>query len=196
MILPKVRDPRFITVRRGGSLHDDDHRLLAIWAAACAEHVLPYFERAWPHDDRPRGAIELGRAWAGRGHHDPGSYGGRAMRTARPGTCVGQHGMPGTPPARPPRLRTWRPTNSEPRPTRSGPRGRRLGKTIARRPVVWSAVGSVPNFPERSGISCSTISGCATNCAGSCSTADAASNSRTGDGSVHSCRGRRLDEVG
>ena len=64
MILPKIRDPRFITVRRGGSLHDDDHRLLAIWAAACAEHVLPYFERARPHDDRPRRAIDLGRAWA------------------------------------------------------------------------------------------------------------------------------------
>jgi hypothetical protein len=28
MILPKVRDPRFVTVRRGGSLTDPDHRLL------------------------------------------------------------------------------------------------------------------------------------------------------------------------
>src|SRR5215472_1386195 len=37
MILPKVRDPRFITLRRGGTLSDDD---------------------------RPRRAIELGRAWA------------------------------------------------------------------------------------------------------------------------------------
>ena len=64
MILPKVRDPRFITVRRGGTLQDDDHRLLAIWAAKCAEHVLPYFEEAQPTDDRPRRAIELGRAWA------------------------------------------------------------------------------------------------------------------------------------
>ena len=33
MILPKVRDPRFITVRRGGSLEDHDHHLLALWAA-------------------------------------------------------------------------------------------------------------------------------------------------------------------
>lgn len=37
MILPKIRDPRFITVRRGGTLHDDDHRRLAIWAAAVAD---------------------------------------------------------------------------------------------------------------------------------------------------------------
>jgi len=64
VILPKVRDPRFITVRRGGTLEDDDHRLLAIWAADCAEHVLHFFEQARPKDDRPRRAIELGRAWA------------------------------------------------------------------------------------------------------------------------------------
>jgi hypothetical protein len=64
VILPKVRDPRFITVRRGGTLEDRDHRLLALWAADCAEHVLPLFEHARPGDDRPRRAIELGRAWA------------------------------------------------------------------------------------------------------------------------------------
>src|SRR5438445_5007593 len=63
VILPKIRDPRFITVRRGGSLRDDDHRLLAMWAADCAEHVLHHFEQARPNDDRPRRAIDLGRAW-------------------------------------------------------------------------------------------------------------------------------------
>jgi len=66
MILPKVRDPRLVTVRRGGSLRDDDHHLLAIWAADCAEHVLHHFERARPGDDRPRRAIDMGRAWARR----------------------------------------------------------------------------------------------------------------------------------
>jgi hypothetical protein len=64
MILPKIRDPRFITVRRGGSLQDEDHHLLATWAADCAQHVLHHFEQARPGDDRPRRAIELGRAWA------------------------------------------------------------------------------------------------------------------------------------
>jgi hypothetical protein len=64
MILPKVRDPRLVTVRRGGSLLDDDHRLLAVWAADCAQHVLQRFEQARPGDDRPRRAIDLGRAWA------------------------------------------------------------------------------------------------------------------------------------
>ena len=64
MILPKIRDPRLITVHRGGSLQDDDHHLLAIWAADCAQHVLHNFEQARPEDDRPRRAIDLGRAWA------------------------------------------------------------------------------------------------------------------------------------
>lgn len=64
MILPKQRDPRFITVRRGGTLQDPDHHLLALWAAACAQHVLHRFEANQPNDDRPRRAIELARAWA------------------------------------------------------------------------------------------------------------------------------------
>src|SRR4029078_5858364 len=64
VILPKIRDPRFITVSRGGTLQDDDHRLLATWAADCAEHLLHYFENGRPADARPRRAIALGRAWA------------------------------------------------------------------------------------------------------------------------------------
>lgn len=62
-ILPTERDPRLITVRRGGTLTDEDHRLLAEWAAVCAEHVLPLFERERPGDARPRDAIEVGRRW-------------------------------------------------------------------------------------------------------------------------------------
>jgi Imm-5 like putative immunity protein len=64
MILPRIRDPRFITVRRGGSLEERDHQLLAIWAADCAQHVLHHFEEMRPAHDRPRRAIDLGRAWA------------------------------------------------------------------------------------------------------------------------------------
>ena len=64
MIFSEIRDPRLITVRRGGTLQDADHRLLAIWAADCAQHVLPFFERVQPGDDRPRRAIEQARAWA------------------------------------------------------------------------------------------------------------------------------------
>lgn len=64
MILPKPRDPRFITIRRGGTLTDADHQLLALWAALCAEHVLPLFAAVQPADLRPRQAIAQVRAWA------------------------------------------------------------------------------------------------------------------------------------
>ena len=63
MILTKVRDPRLVTIRRGGTLTDSDHRLLALWAALCAEHVLDHFELVEPEDPRPRRAIEQARAW-------------------------------------------------------------------------------------------------------------------------------------
>src|SRR5947209_19675068 len=64
VILPKDRDPRFVTIRRGGTLTDSDHQLLALWAASCAEHVLDRFEPARPEDPRPRQAIEQARTWA------------------------------------------------------------------------------------------------------------------------------------
>ena len=62
-ILPKERDPRLITIRRGGSLTDDHHRMLAEWAVMCAAHVLPLFEDRQSGDSRPREALETGRAW-------------------------------------------------------------------------------------------------------------------------------------
>src|SRR5208337_530493 len=44
-----------------------DKKILALWAADCAEHVLPYFEEKCPVDDRPRKAIEACREWARTG---------------------------------------------------------------------------------------------------------------------------------
>jgi len=85
MILPKVRDPRFVTIRRGGTLTDSDHHLLALWAASCAEHVLDLFESAQPEDPRPREAIEHARAWV-RGEvkmTQARAAGGHAMGAAR-----------------------------------------------------------------------------------------------------------------
>src|SRR5262249_8707618 len=76
VILPKVRDPRFITIRRGGTVTDSDHQLLALWAADCAKHVLGLFEAVQPHDPRPRQAIEQARAWA------RGEIGMQGSRTA------------------------------------------------------------------------------------------------------------------
>jgi thymidine phosphorylase len=85
MILPKVRDPRFVTIRRGGTLTDSDHRLLALWAASCAEHVLDRFESAQPEDPRPRQAIEQAQAWV-RGEikmMEARAAGGQAMGAVR-----------------------------------------------------------------------------------------------------------------
>ncbi|HEY3438265.1 MAG TPA: hypothetical protein VGK35_11325 [Actinotalea sp.] len=65
-ILPKERDPRLITIRRGGTLTDQHHQLLAQWAVVCAEHVLPLFERAQPDDPRPREALGVAHAWIRR----------------------------------------------------------------------------------------------------------------------------------
>ena len=85
MILPAVRDPRLVTVRRGGTLTDEDHHRLALWAAECAEHVLPLFEAARPDDLRPREAIVAARAWT-RGElrmMQTRALGGHAMGAAR-----------------------------------------------------------------------------------------------------------------
>ena len=40
---------------------------MAVWAAYCAERVLPFFESVYPEDDRPRRAIEACRAWVETG---------------------------------------------------------------------------------------------------------------------------------
>lgn len=93
MILPKKRDPRFITIRRGGTLTDSDHRLLALWAATCAEHVLHHFEAVQPSDPRPRRAIEQIRAWT-RGEitmMKARAAGGSAMAAARPLSGAARH---------------------------------------------------------------------------------------------------------
>lgn len=53
-----------MTVRCGGTLEDPQHRLLAVWAADCAEHVLDYFCSQHSEDNRPRRAIEQARKWS------------------------------------------------------------------------------------------------------------------------------------
>jgi hypothetical protein len=56
--------------QRGREMELDkrDHRSLVLWATDCAEHVLPYFEEKYPKDNRPRNAVEAGRAARAAGH--------------------------------------------------------------------------------------------------------------------------------
>ena len=85
MILPEVRDSRFVTISCGGTLTDSGQQLLALWAASCAEHVLDLFQSAQPQDPRPRQAIEHARAWV-RGEvtmMQARAAGGHAMGAAR-----------------------------------------------------------------------------------------------------------------
>jgi hypothetical protein len=58
-----MRDRRFVAVHRGGPLDRDKHRLLAAWAADCAERVLPLFQ-ACSSDERPQRAVAMAREWA------------------------------------------------------------------------------------------------------------------------------------
>lgn len=58
-----MRDERYRANHRGGLLSLREHRLLVLWAAACAERVLPLFHHL--DDDRPLQATEVARAWAG-----------------------------------------------------------------------------------------------------------------------------------
>jgi len=56
-----------ITITAMKKFNKQDQRSLAIWAADCAERVLPFFEKAYLNDDRPRKAIEACRTWVRTG---------------------------------------------------------------------------------------------------------------------------------
>lgn len=70
------------------SLSEADRRLVARWAADCAERVLPLFEADAPDDDRARQGIERTRAFA-RGELDTADairsrfVAGRAAQSAK-----------------------------------------------------------------------------------------------------------------
>ncbi|MCX6743598.1 MAG: hypothetical protein NT116_05170 [Candidatus Parcubacteria bacterium] len=40
-----------------------DHKILALWAIDCTKRVLPYFEKKYPKDRRPRQAIKTLQTW-------------------------------------------------------------------------------------------------------------------------------------
>lgn len=56
------RDERIIELVR-----KTDHNTLAIWAIDCAERVMPYFEKKYPEDHRPRNAIKVLQSWINTG---------------------------------------------------------------------------------------------------------------------------------
>ncbi|HSW48064.1 MAG TPA: hypothetical protein VLG67_03185 [Candidatus Saccharimonadales bacterium] len=46
-----------------GLVDRTNHQTLAVWAIDCAERVLPYFEKEYPKDPRPRNAIIILKEW-------------------------------------------------------------------------------------------------------------------------------------
>lgn len=75
------------------ALSEVDRRLVALWAADCAERVLPLFEAEAPDDDRARDGIERARAFS-RGELDTAGeirrrfVAGRAAQSARSPAAV------------------------------------------------------------------------------------------------------------
>lgn len=171
-ILPKDRDPRLITIRRGGTLTDEHHRLLAAWALECAEHVLHFFEETRPDDSRPRDALEMGHGWI------RGAVGMMDARQAAFAANAAGRGLPD--PARLAALSvgqaaavpTWQPTTSARPPTRSAaprpPRPPVTRMTLDCASSSGSASGSRPSCASSSW----TTSGRGVRSAGTCSTDD------------------------
>jgi len=78
--------------RRPGArtLSEDERRVLAVWAADCAERTLPLFEARAPADARPREAIDGLRAFA-RGELRIGPVRALAARAHAAAREVGDH---------------------------------------------------------------------------------------------------------
>ncbi len=173
MILPKERDPRLVTIRRGGTLTDAHHHLLALWAASCAEHVVPLFEAARPLDLRPRLAIDQARAWA-RGEvtmTEARTAGGHAMGAARDLRGAARHAAYAAGQAA---------VVAHVAAHELGAAAYAIKAVRAAAPPAWprrpggsSAGGSATSYPRRSVSSSSTTSGCATRSAGRSSTSEA-----------------------
>src|SRR5690606_10116154 len=66
-----MKKPKFSLVAEVAPLREMmegiDHKTLAVWAIDCAGRVLPYFEAAYPDDQRPRRALEALQAWIDTG---------------------------------------------------------------------------------------------------------------------------------
>jgi hypothetical protein len=62
-----MKKPKFSIAHSDTELWDlvktTDQKLLAQWALACAERVMPYFENSFPDDHRPRIALETLKSW-------------------------------------------------------------------------------------------------------------------------------------
>ncbi len=68
---------RFLTPPLNDLVGQTDKKILAEWAIDCAERVLPYFEKEYPEDKRPRIALETLQIWI-----ETGEFSMKAIRKA------------------------------------------------------------------------------------------------------------------
>lgn len=61
MVKPQLYKDIFKLVNR------TDKEIVVTWGCDCAARVLPYFEKQYPNDSRPRLAIKAGRRWVKTG---------------------------------------------------------------------------------------------------------------------------------
>jgi hypothetical protein len=85
LVQPRVWKGAVVTSPQ--ALSEAARREVAVWAADCAEHVLPLFEAEAPTDDRPRDAIARARAF-GRGDLDAGGEIRRRFVAVRAASAV------------------------------------------------------------------------------------------------------------
>jgi len=81
-------EPRGEQSAKAGALRE--RRSQALWAANCAERVLPLFEEQYPDDNRPRKAIEAARAWA-RGEIKVGEARAAALEAHAAARAAAEH---------------------------------------------------------------------------------------------------------
>jgi len=60
--LAQYKDERIVELMK-----KTNHKTLAVWAIDCIERVLPYFEKKYPKDHRPRNAIKTLQTWINTG---------------------------------------------------------------------------------------------------------------------------------
>ena len=148
-ILPAERDPRLITMRRGGTLTDEHHRLLAEWAALCAEHVLHFStrsSRATPDRATPSMSVARGSAtrYAWVTHDELLS-----RRMPPHADYPTRRSSPLSRPGKPRRWHTWQPTIWVLRRTRLGPSPPLHPPVRLRRHASGNESGSEKDSPRR-----------------------------------------------
>ena len=68
---PQDKKPKFSLAYKDDLLFDlvkkTDKKILAIWAIDCVERIIPYFEKKYPIDNRPRKALQTLQTWVSTG---------------------------------------------------------------------------------------------------------------------------------